>query len=218
MDLHEFFPFWDTLSAQQRHLLEQAAVRRSVKKGTVLHNGAADCVGLLLVQKGRLRVYTVSAEGKEITLYWLYERDICLFSASCAFHSIQFDLSVSAEQDSEFLQIAPDVYQALMRQSAPAANYTNELMAARFSEVMWLLDQILNHSMDTRIAAFLSEQAREDGETIAITHETIARHLGTTREVVTRILKYFQAEGIIALSRSTIHILDFAKLAEKAGE
>ena len=124
-------------------------------------------------------------------------------------HSIQFDLQVSAERDTEFWLVSPEVYSALMKESAPIANFTSSIMASRFTEVMWLIDQLLWKRMDQRIAKFLLEEASlNDSSTLKITHETIAGHLGTAREVVTRMLKYFQSEGAVKLSRGTVTILD----------
>ena len=82
------------------------------------------------------------------------------------------------------------------------ANYTNELMASRFSEVMWLMEQVMWKSLDKRVAAFLLEEASIEGSSVLkITHEAIANHLGTHREVITRMLRYFQSEGMVRLSR-----------------
>jgi CRP/FNR family transcriptional regulator len=132
-----------------------ASFRRSIPRGTVLHNGSADSMGLLLICSGQLRAYILSEQGREITIYRLFERDICLFSASCMMRNIQFDITIEAEKDTEFWVIPPNVYRSVMEQSAPVANYTNELMSSRFSEVMWLVEQILWKSFDQRLAAFL---------------------------------------------------------------
>ena len=208
---------WDQLTeAQQRTLLESAS-RRSVKKGTVLHNGGADCTGLLLVCSGQLRAYILSEEGREITLYRLFEMDICLFSASCMLHSIQFDITVEAERDTEFWLIPTEVYKRIMEQSAPLANYTNEIMASRFSEVMWLMEQIMWKSFDQRLAAFLLEEAELEGSNqLKLTHEIIGNHLGSAREVVTRMLRYFQSEGMVKLSRGTVELVDGEQLKRLA--
>ena len=101
-----------------------------------------------------------------------------------------------------------------MEESAPVANYTNELMADRFSEVMWLMEQVMWKSLDKRLAAFLLEEAAIEGtHALRITHEAIANHLGSHREVITRMLRYFQNEGMVTLSRGMVTILDERKLA-----
>ena len=128
-------------------------------------------------------------------------------------HSIQFDVTIEAEKDTTLWIIPADTYKSIMEESAPVANYTNELMASRFSDVMWLMEQVMWKSLDKRVAAFLLEEAAIEGtDALKITHETIANHLGTHREVVTRMLRYFQNEGMVKLSRGMVTILDQDKL------
>ncbi len=207
MEFQSCFPIWDKLSkAQQNRILDSLAFRQ-IKKGTVIHNGGMDCTGLLLVKSGQLRAYILSEEGREATIYRLFDRDICLFSASCMLRSAQFDITIEAEKDTDLWIIPPEVYRKIMEESAPAANYTNEIMSARFSEVMWLVEQIMWKSMDKWVAAFLLEEsAIEGGDRLTLTHETIAKHLGTHREVVTRMLRYLQSEGMVKLSRGVVEI------------
>ena len=213
MDFSQYFPIWNKLTDDQRQQITQRVMRREVKKGTLLHDGSNECTGLLLVRAGQLRAYILSDEGREITIYRLFDRDMCLFSASCIMRSIQFDITVEAEKDTELWLIPPDVYQAVMNESAAVANYTNEVMASRFSEVMWLMEQIMWKSLDKRLAAFLAEEAAIEGsETLKLTHETIAKHLGSHREVITRMLRYFQSEGWVKVSRGTVEILDMDAL------
>ena len=215
MKLEDFFPFWQGLSEEWKARLTEAAVYRKIEKGTVVHSGSADCLGLLLVCSGQLRAYIISEEGREITIYRLFERDICLFSASCMMRNIQFDITIEAEKDTEAWVIPPKLYRKLTEESAAAANYTNEVMGSRFSEVMWLMEQIMWNRFDRRLASFLLEDsALEGSDSLLITHEKIANHLGSAREVVTRMLRYFQREGLVELSRGTICILSREKLAE----
>ena len=213
MDFSQYFPIWNKLTDDQRQRITQRVMRREVKKGTLLHDGSNECTGLLLVRTGQLRAYILSDEGREITIYRLFDRDMCLFSASCIMRSIQFDITVEAEKDTELWLIPPDVYQSVMNESAAVANYTNEVMATRFSEVMWLMEQIMWKSLDKRLAAFLTEESAIEGrETLKLTHETIAKHLGSHREVITRMLRYFQSEGWVKVSRGTVEILDMDAL------
>ena len=207
MDVQDFFPVWAQLTPQQQKILTQSAIRRSIPKGTMLHSGSTECTGLLLVCSGQLRAFILSDEGREITLYRLFERDICLFSASCMLRSMQFEIMIAAEKDTELFIIPADVYQSVAQQSAPAANFTTEIMAGRFSEVMWLMEQIMWKSFDRRLARFLLDESALEGTAVLhLTHETIANHLGTAREVVTRMLRYFQSEGLVRLSRGSLQI------------
>ena len=214
MDFSQYFPIWNKLTPQHRQQIQNFAITQKVTRGTVLHDGSLDCMGLLLLMSGQLRAYILSEEGREITLYRLFDMDICLFSASCVMQSVQFDIIIEAEKDSQICVIPPYIYKALVEESAPMANYTNELMASRFSEVMWLMEQIMWKSFDKRLAAFLLEESSlEDSSVLTITHERIANHMGTAREVVTRMLRYFQTEGMVKLTRGAVEILEPKKLA-----
>lgn len=217
MGLEQYFPIWDKLTADEQAQLLSAAVLKKAPKGTLLHSGSADCVGLFVIKSGQLRAFILSDEGRELTLYRLFERDVCLFSASCMLQNVQFDIIIEAEKDSELWIIPPDVYKKLMERSVEISNFTNDLMASRFSEVMWLIEQVMWKSFDKRLAAFLLEESALNGDsTLHITHEKIASHMGTAREVVTRMLHYFQSEGMVALSRGTIRLTDLKRLRELA--
>lgn len=217
MTFENFFPFWSKLSQDEQKTLCQSAKEREYKKGSIVSGDKTQCTGLLTVVSGQLRAYVITDEGKEITLYRLFERDICLFSASCMLNSIQFDIMIEALEDTKVYVIPADVYKRLMERFAPVANYTNELMASRFSDVMWIMDQILSKKLDGRLAALLIEE--EDlagGDTLSATHEQLANHLGSAREVITRMLRYFQSEGIVKLTRGKIQITDRNRLEEMA--
>ena len=215
MEFQNYFPVWGKLTSAQQDQILGHLMSRKISKGTVIHNGSMDCTGLLLVKSGQLRAYILSDEGREITIYRLFDRDMCLFSASCMMRSIQFDVTIEAEKDTDLWIIPVDIYQSIMAQSAPVANYTNELMATRFSDVMWLIEQIMWKSLDKRVAAFLLEEASIEGtDKLKITHEYIANHLGSHREVITRMLRYFQNEGMVKLSRGVVEITDAEKLEE----
>ena len=218
MEIKKFFPIWDKMTAGQQEALVSGARRQVLKKGTVVHRDTEDCAGLLLLEEGQLRAYMLSEEGREITVYRLLEGDICLFSASCMIRSLQSDIVIEAERDSRMWVISPGVYRKLMDESALIANYTNEIMASRLTDVMWLMEQLMWNSLDRRLASFLLEEADLEGSgSLKITHEMIGNHLGTAREVVTRMLRYFQSEGMVRLSRGAVEITDRKKL-EKLGQ
>lgn len=213
MGIENVFPVWDKLTGSEKQMLKDASVKRRAEKGRILHKNSDECLGMVIVTEGQLRAFVLSESGKEVTLFRLFELDFCLFTASCVFSGIQFDVSVEVEKDTEFWLIPPNVYRELMERSTAVANYTNELMASRFSEVMWLMEQIMFKSFDKRLAAFLIEESNiENSDTLEITHERIANHLGSAREVVTRMLKYFQNEGAVRLSRGAVEITDRKKL------
>ena len=217
MDFANYFPIWNKLTASHQERLTNSAELLRAKAGTVVNNGSMDCLGLLLIRTGQLRVYTLSSEGREITLYRLFDHDICLFSASCVMPNIQFDVIIEAEKDAEMWVLPSCLFKDLMEESAVVANYANQLISSRFSDVMWLMEQIMWKSFDKRLASFLLEESVLEGtDALKITHEKIANHMGTAREVVTRMLRYFQGEGMVKLTRGTVELLAKERLEDLA--
>ena len=219
MDFANYFPIWDKLTADQQERILSVSDFKKVKKGTVLHDGSPDCLGMLLVRSGQLRAYLLSGEGREVTICRFFEMDICLFSASCVMPNMQFDIFIEAEKDSELWIIPACLYQNLMDESIAVANYSHSLITNHFSELMWLMEQIMWKSFDKRLAQFLLEESALDGTaSLKITHEKIANHMGTAREVVTRMLRYFQSEGMVKLTRGTVVITDPARLKQLSAD
>ena len=217
MEIASYFPVWNKLTSEQQERIAAAADCLKVTQGTLLHDSGAECLGLLLIKSGQLRAYILSEEGREITLYRLLEHDVCLLSTSCAMPNMQFDIFIEAEKDSEFWSIPACLYKNLMEESLAVANYSNSLISSHLSEIMWLMEQIMWKSFDKRLAGFLVEECRlEDSAALKLTHEKIANHLGTAREVVTRMLRYFQTEGLVRLTRGTVEITDLAGLERLA--
>ena len=153
MDLAEYLPFFSKLSPKQQQTLVDSVEPMEAKAGTIVHNGHLDCLGLLIIRSGQLRVYTLSSEGREVTLYRLFDHDICLFSASCVMPDIQFEVIIEAEKDTKMWVIPSCLFKELMESSVAVANYANQLISSRFSEVMWLMEQIMWKSFDKRLAA-----------------------------------------------------------------
>ena len=213
MELANYFPIWNKLTPAQQERIASTTILHTVEDGTLLHDGGPDCLGLLLVKSGQLRAYMLSEEGREVTICRFFEMDICLFSAACVMHNMQFSVFIEAEKDSEIFVIPACLYQNLMDESLPLANFSHNLITSHLSDVMWLMEQIMWKSFDKRLAAFLLEECAVEGSnSLKITHEKIANHMGTAREVVTRMLRYFQSEGMVRLTRGTVDILDEKKL------
>jgi len=211
----DYLPIWNELTSQQKAHIESASETRKVSKGTILYNGNIDCLGLVLVCSGQIRAYILSDEGREVTISRFFEYDICFFSASCVMPSMQFNIVVEAEKDSEICIIPACLYKNLMDESMPVMSYSNKLISGSFSDLMWLVEQIMWKSIDKRLAAFLLEESAVEGSNVLpITHEKIGNHMGTAREVVTRMLKYFQSEGMVKLTRGTVEITDEGKLRD----
>ena len=213
MNLEDYFPIWDKLTREEQDTLKRTATKRHVSKGTILHDGSKDCLGLILICSGQLRAYIVSEEGREVTIYRMFDMDVCILSASCMMQNIQFEILIEAEKDSEIWIIPAYIFMKMMDESAAMANYANDLLGGCLSEAMWLMEQIMWKSFDKRLAAFLLEESIvEETRELQMTHEKIANHMGTAREVVTRMLRYFQSEGMVKLTRGVVEIVDEKKL------
>ena len=213
MEYAKYIPFWDKLTVQQQQQIGQVIEFRTVKKGTHIHDSSADCLGLVMVKSGQLRAYILSEDGREITISRLFEYDVSLLSASCVMPDMQMNVMIEAEKDTQFWSIPACLFKNLVDGSLAVSAFANSLISGNFSELMWLMEQIMFKSFDKRLAAFLLEEAAIEGsDSLKITHEIIANHMGTAREVVTRMLRYFQGEGMVRLTRGTIEIADKKKL------
>ena len=212
----EIFPFWEKISEKDREYICQNSSNVVYPKGKNIHDGS-ECSGVILVRSGSLRLYMMSEEGKDITLYRLHEGDLCMLSASCVLDAITFEVFVDAEQDSQCCVVSGPAFAAVSQRNPDIRIFALEAAVSRFSDVMWVMQQILFMSMDKRLAIFLSdESARIGSDTIALTHGQIARYMGSAREVVSRMLKYFAGEGIVEVSRGGVTILDKKRLRKLA--
>ena len=213
MEFAPYLPFWDKLNRDQQERLSGIIEYRTVKKGTRIHDSSSECLGLVALRSGQLRAYILSEDGREITISRLFEYDVSLLSASCVMPDMQFNVMIEAEKDTQFWSIPACFFKNLVDESLAVSNYSRSLLSSNFSELMWLMEQIMWKSFDKRLAAFLLEETAIEGEdTLKITHEKIAAHMGTAREVVTRMLRYFQNENMVRLERGGIQLLDRDKL------
>lgn len=212
----EIFPFWEKISDADREYICQNSYDVTYPKGRNVHDGG-ECSGVIFVRSGSLRLYMMSEEGKDITLYRLHKGDLCMLSASCVLDAITFEVFVDAEQDSRCCVVSGPAFAAVAERNPEIRIFALETAVSRFSDVMWVMQQVLFMSMDRRLAIFLSDESvRTGSDTIALTHEQIARYMGSAREVVSRMLKYFASEGIVEVSRGGVTILDKKRLRELA--
>lgn len=211
------FPFWQQLEDAQREQLCSHTAQKKVNKGENIHGGSGECTGAIVVVRGMLRAYMLSEDGREITLYRLEPGEICMLSASCVLQAITFDVFVDAEVDSLCLIINGKAFARLAEENVLVENFALQTAVERFSDVMWIMQQILFMSMDKRLAVFLYEEMnRTKEESIMLTKEQIARYMGSAREVVSRMLKYFKTEGIAEPVRGGVRILNKEKLRQLA--
>ena len=213
------FPFWCKLSDSDKQTFMRSAYRIRFEKGFNVHNGN-ECTGIILIKTGSLRLYILSEDGKEITLYRLFPGDMCMLSASCVLDTITFDVYVDSEEDSDCVVVGGCAFEDISRRLPDAKIFALETALSRFSDVMWVMQQILFMSMDKRLSIFLLDEASKTGsDNIKLTHEQIAKYMGSAREVVSRMLKYFVSEGIVQSSRADgITIVDKKRLRALAFE
>lgn len=211
--IKQYLSFWDNLSEAERTTIISHTTKIKYRQGQRVHSAEQECVGVLLMLSGELRTYLLSDQGKEVTLYRLQEGEVCILSASCLLHEITFDVFIDAQQESEVLLISSPVFSHLMKQNCMVENFALHLAMDRFSDVMWAMQQILFMSFDARLAVFLLDEcSRMKTTTLSMTQEQIAKHMGSAREVVSRMLNYFAKEGIVKLVRGGICILDKQRL------
>ena len=207
------FSFWSELSESDKQQLLSSSQNISLNKGKNIHDGN-ECTGIIMIKTGCLRAYMLSDDGKEITLYRLFPGDICVFSASCVLKTVTFDVLIDAEELSECVVIGGCAFEELASRVPEVKIFALEAALSGFSEIMWVMQQILFMSMDKRLAVFLLDEISKNGtDTVKLTHEQIAKYMGSAREVVSRMLKYFVTEGIVSVTRADgIKVLDKAKL------
>jgi CRP/FNR family transcriptional regulator len=207
----ERLSYWDKLDEAERRALEGSISELSVKKGARLRSSDSECLGVLIVRAGELRAYIQSEDGREVTLYRLGPGEVCVLSASCILNNIDFDVMIAASADSEILRVGIGAFEDVMRHNVWAENFAYKSAVEKFSDVMWAVEQILFMRFDKRLAAYLLDASR-DAADVRATHEEIALNVGSAREVVSRMLKHFESQGWVALSRGSVRVLDRAAL------
>lgn len=202
-------PFYKHLNTSEKAMLVSSASYVTYPKNSLVYNNSIECLGVVLLESGCLRTHMLSEQGRDITLYRLYSGDICILSASCLLKNITFDVSIEAESDSNAYVLNAPAFSKLMENNLYVENFSYKLTIDKFSDVMWTMEQILFMSFDQRLAVFLlDEAAKTNTTTLALTHAQIAKYMGSAREVVSRMLKHFEADGLIAQSRGGITLLD----------
>ena len=211
--LSNAYPFWGRLSDEEKTNILRGCVTVSYEKGMQVHRSDMGCKGAVLVLAGVLRVYIVSDEGREVTLFRIHEGESCVLSASCLLDAIQFDVLIEAAEAVQSLVIPVSVLHPIKENNPYVGYYLYKPVTERFSDVMWMMQQILFMGADRRVAIFLwDELVRAGRPVLSMTHDEIARNIGSAREVVSKVMKYMAEEGIVSLRRGRVEILDKGKL------
>ena len=212
---YEIFPFWKQLSDAQKDVLKDVIYTEKYNKGMLMHRTEDSCKGLMTVLSGQLRTYILSEEGREVTLFRVKEEEVCVLSASCLMDSITFDVMIEATEDTEVMVIPSAILNQLIQQNSAVELFLYKAATEKFSDVMWTMQQILFLKIDQRVAQFLwDEMVQKNSMTLSITHDEIAKYIGSAREVVTKVLKYMSKEAVVELKRGTITVLDKEKLRD----
>ena len=207
--LEDYLPFWEKLNKEEQTLLKDNCKTVNYKKGSHVYSASEECLGVLVILKGSLRTYILSDEGREVTLYNLYENDVCVLSASCVLSQITVDVFVDAREDCSLLLISPAAFSSVMKTNVYAENFMLRITAERFSDTMWAMQQILFMGFDKRLAIYLlDEMNRKNTNVIKTTHGDIAKEIGSAREVVSRMLKSFAEDGVVSINRGAVEIIN----------
>ena len=204
----KIFSFWKDLTPSQAAILENSARSETFSPGMLIHRSSGDCKGVMAVISGGLRVYCVSEEGREVTLYRVESGDVCILSASCLMDSLVFDVVIESLCQTKVCLLPSPALHKIEEENPLVSLYIYKNATEKFSEVLWTIQQLLFMKIEQRILnALHDESLRQKSRLLSITHEELAKEIGSVREVVTKTLKYLAEEGKVSLGRGKIEIL-----------
>lgn len=210
------FPFWEHLTEDERELLQSQARIVRFEENQLIASTEMDCLGVLYIKSGMIRLYLYSEDGREVTIARLAKDDVCLLSASCMLSQVSFPAQVSAESQVEAILIPVNLISSIKEKNVYVENYVYRLTTERFSDVISAVEQMLFMTLEQRIVSFLlDETARTGGDTLHMTQEKLAQAIGSVREAVTRTLKQLSSAKVIEVFRGGIKIVDRKALYEK---
>ncbi|MGB3639038.1 MAG: Crp/Fnr family transcriptional regulator [Rivularia sp. (in: cyanobacteria)] len=210
------FPFLEQLDTQIKTDLLSQAQQVTLSAGQFICLEGDFCNHLPLVISGSVRIYKIGESGREITLYHLEQGDSCIMTASCIISKKSFPAFAIAETEVEAIIIPANSLRKWVTHSPTWQNYIFGLLSLRLSNVIEIVEEVAFRRMDCRIASYLLIRSDSSAQTILITHEEIAQELGTSREVVSRILKTFEKKGLLSLSRGMIRLKNWDELGKVA--
>ena len=203
------FPFWDALDGPQQCEIAACSRVATFQDGAFVQGGRQGCAGVLFVLSGGLRAFLLSETGREITLFRLRAGECCVLAAACIMPMMAVDITVNALGPTELLVVDSACFARAAARNVELEAFMYRQSTERLSDVLRVMRHALFTDAGTRLSVFLLEEMeREDSRTPRITHEEIARHVGTAREVVTRALKQLADGGAVRLSRGAVTIVD----------
>lgn len=207
------FPFLADLSDQALQLIRQhAKIHIFPEKQELIFKG--DRVsGVYLVEAGGLRVYSIDSKGGEATLYTVTPGQSCLLALNCVFSEVLYPAWVSTDLPATKILVIPSVvFKELYAEEPAIRDFTFNVLSDRLFDLMSTLEEVSSQELDQRLASFLVRKANHDNE-IRMSHQEIADHLGTAREVVSRLLGMFEKEGLLKTSWKCITLSNAQALA-----
>lgn len=207
--LKENLPFFDKLTSEEIiKLIDKSSIVK-YEKGELIYGKKSSCTGILINIYGQFRTFISSQSGREITLFKLLDRDVCVLSASCVFKNITYDINLEAELDSLAIIIDSSFIKKLSETNNHVLNFLLDLTQDKLSEVLSVIEKTMFFSLENRVANFLIDEYNLiNSDIIYITHENIANNLGSAREAISRVLKKFEKDNLLKISRGKIKLLD----------
>jgi len=196
-----------------REFLQAAFIARIPAGKDVFYEGdRADAIALLI--SGLVRVYKIGETGREITLYRFGLGESCVLTANAILSQQTFPAIAVIEQDAEVVMIPADVFRDWVGRYDLWREFVFDLFSQRLSSMMVIVDEVVFRRMDRRVASLLVNQAKTQNP-LQITHQEIAAELGSSREVISRLIEDFASQGIVRTGRGVIEILDFDMLENR---
>lgn len=180
-------------------------VRRAFPAGLSIYSEGDICSAIAFVLSGEIRVFKAGESGREITLYEIGQGDTCILNASCILSNTAYPANAMATIPGEMLLVEARLFRLLVSEREEMRDFIFGLLADRLAAVMALIEEVAFGRMDERIVSYLEERA--EGGTVDTTHQSIASDLGTSREVVSRVLKHLEGRGRVALARNSIRLI-----------
>ncbi|MGQ9660538.1 MAG: Crp/Fnr family transcriptional regulator [Thermochromatium sp.] len=214
--LLETLAFLRAASAEfQREFFDQV-MRVRLPAGQAVCQAGAQCAHLPLVLNGMARVYQLGENGREITLYRVHSGESCVLTASCLLSARPFPAFAVCETEVEAVVVQPASVRRWLGNCEPWREYLFGLIAGRLVEVFGVLDAVLFQRLDQRLIDYLLRQAEGmDSSEIQTTHQILAAELGSSREVISRVLKGLEEQGLLRARRGWIELLDRAELRRR---
>lgn len=211
----EVLPFLKRTDSEIAREFRQAAYFARIPAGKDIFIEGDAVQGIALILSGNVRVYKIGENGRELTLYRFGLGESCILTANAILSQQTFPAVALVESDTEVIMIPADTFRDWIRRYDEWRTFLFDLLSQRLASTMAIVDEVVFHRMDARIAALLLRRA-DQGSIIQITHQEIAAELGTSREVVSRILEGFDSAGLIASARGQVEIVDAGELEARS--